>query len=105
MPIAVDRQQLGLHFATGDLIHRAFARRLVGPPTEEFRAVTESALGEVIVADFHDELGIERFPFARALGAPATRAAGRFASESTALFDWFFQLLDLGREFDPFLCG
>src|SRR5512132_3875806 len=77
------------------LIDRARPRRLVGPPTQEFRAVAETPAGEMVVLNFNHELRVERFPFAAAFGAPATRPARRSAGETAALLGWLLQLLDL----------
>ena len=60
--------------------------------------MTESPLREVIVLRFDDQLGVERLPFSRALGAPATRSTGRAAGEAPAVGDGLAQHLDLGRQ-------
>ena len=57
----------------------------------------ESAAGEMIVGNFHNNFGVDRFPFAGALGAPATRTARRAAGESW----WFTQYFEFSRERAP----
>src|SRR5688572_10573836 len=79
-----------------DLLHRALARRLVRAPAKEGRAVTEAAAAEVVVADFDDELGVERLPFGAALRAPAARAAGRVAGEAGRLDELLEPLRERG---------
>src|SRR4051812_32244309 len=58
-----------------DLLHRARARRLVGTPAEEFRAVTEAGASEVVVTNLDHQLGRQRLPLGAALGRPAARSA------------------------------
>src|SRR5260370_10897106 len=48
----------------------------------------------MIVADFDNNFWTDRFPFAAALGAPATRTARRAAAESR----WFTQCFEFSRE-------
>src|SRR4051812_29657295 len=91
--------------AAGDLIHRALLRRLVRSPAEKLRAVAEPPLGEVVVLNFDDQLRVERFPFAAALGAPARRAARRAAGEAAALLSCLAQLFDFGRQVRALLGG
>src|SRR4051794_34312123 len=82
-----------------DLRHRALARRFVGAPAQQPRAVAEPAAGEMVVLHLDDELGRERLEFAGALGAPATGAAGRPAGEAGGLaqgFETFGELAALG---------
>ncbi len=67
------------------LFHGALARILVRAPPKESCAVSKTAAGEMIVRDFDDNLGRDRFPFAAALCAPTARASGRVASET----GWF----------------
>ena len=74
-------------FAMLDLIHRAPTRIFVGTPAQESRAVSKPAAGKVIVCNFDDHFGRDRFPFAASFCDPATRASGRIASESR----WFSQ--------------
>src|SRR5690348_18388469 len=64
------------------LLERALARRLVGPPAQELRAVTKAIAGKMVVADFDHKLRLERLPFGRALRRPAARATRRIAGES-----------------------
>ena len=52
------------------------ARRLVGSPAQQPRAVPEALAAEVVVADLDHQLGLERLPLAE-LGRPAARAARR----------------------------
>src|SRR5688500_2308398 len=59
-----------------DLLERALARRLVGPPADDASPVTEPVSSHVIVLDLDDQLGQERLPLGGALGAPPARAAG-----------------------------
>ena len=60
-----------------ELIECALLRILVGAPAQETGAVTEAPAGDLIVADFGDQRGLERLPFGRALGLPPARAARR----------------------------
>src|SRR5439155_17357521 len=53
----------------------ALARVLVRPPSQEFCAVPEASTREVVVLHLADQLVLERMPFGRALGRPATRAS------------------------------
>src|SRR5215208_6867849 len=57
--------------AAGKLVEPALPRRLVRPPAQQCGAVPEPAFGHMVEADFDDEFGAERLPFAGALGAPA----------------------------------
>src|SRR2546428_6091143 len=64
------------------LRQKAWPRGLVGAPAEELGAVAEAAAGEVVVADFDDQLGRERLPLGAALGGPAAGPAGGLAGET-----------------------
>ena len=77
--------ELGRGQRMGELVHRALARRLVGPAAEQPGAVAEAAAGDLVVEHLDDELGLERLPFGRALGRPAARAARRVAGEARRL--------------------
>src|SRR4051812_23910832 len=72
------------------LLHRALARRFVGPPAEKFGAMTEAAAADVIVAHLHHELRLERLPFAFLPLVPAARAAWCVAGEAR----WLDQALE-----------
>src|SRR3954453_5408178 len=60
----------------GHLLHRALARPLFRPPAQELRAVAETALREIVVLDFADQLRPQRLPFRAFLARPSRRAAG-----------------------------
>src|SRR5262249_44543453 len=79
--------------------HGALLRRFVGAPAQQRGAMPKAFAGEVIVANFHHELRLYRHPFARALGRPATRAAGRIAGKTSV----HAELLEFGRERRLFL--
>src|SRR5690606_14627230 len=57
------------------LRERALARRLVGSPAQQARAVAEAAAAEMVVGDLDHEAGLERQPMRRAARGPAARAA------------------------------
>lgn len=76
------QQSDGAAFAMRDLIESALARRFVGTPTHDFRAVPKTSAGKMIVGDFDNDFRIDRFPFAAAFGTPAARTAGRVAGET-----------------------
>src|SRR5947207_10154830 len=67
------------------LLHGAVARRFFGAPAQEFGAVAKAAASEVIELNLSDELGIERLPFGRTLGAPAARTSGSISGEARRL--------------------
>src|SRR5690606_25850843 len=67
------------------LIERALAWRLVRPPAQKLRAVTEALACDVVVTHLDDELRPQRLPFGRALRAPPARRAGRPAREAGRL--------------------
>src|SRR5437764_11098385 len=64
-------------FAMLHLVHRTLVRGLVGTPAKKLGAVAESAAGEMIIANFHDHFGRDRFPFASAIPAPPARPSRR----------------------------
>src|SRR5690606_36517689 len=51
------------------------ARRLVGSPAQQARAVAKAAAAEMVVGDLDHEAGLERQPMRRAARGPAARAA------------------------------
>lgn len=63
-------EQPGRNNLGSQLLHEALARRLVGPPPQEFGAVSKAPGGDMVVADFRDQFGSKRAPFARAFAAP-----------------------------------
>src|SRR5437879_2179947 len=65
-----------------ELIELALGRRLVRPPAEELRAVTEAARGKMIKLHFRDKFRLQWLPFHRPLGAPAARSVGSAAGEA-----------------------
>src|SRR4051812_8599453 len=69
-------------FAASNLVHRALLRRFIGTPSKDFGAMPEPFPGEMIVGDFDNDFGIDRFPFAGALGAPPAWATGRVAGKA-----------------------
>src|SRR6266481_7407741 len=78
-----------LTFAMLHLIHRTPARIFVGTPTQKIRAVPESATGKMVIRNFDDHSWSDRFPFARAVRAPAAGASGRVASEARCFLKRF----------------
>ena len=83
-----------------DLVHRALARRLVGTIADDLRPVAKTSAREMIVGHLDDDFRIDRFPFARAFGAPTARTAGRVAGKSRRFperFELFRQCRALAR--------
>src|SRR5438105_11873300 len=72
-----------------DLVHRALARRFIGPITQDFGSMPETAAGEMIVSHFDDDLRSDWLPFAGSFGTPATRTAGSVARKSRPLLQRF----------------
>src|SRR5205085_119230 len=67
-----------------DLVKRAVFGAFVGSPAQEGRAVPEAPARHVIVAHLHDQLRLQRHPFAASLRRPAARAARRIAAKPAA---------------------
>ena len=81
-----------IRFLLRDLVHRALLGRLVRPPAYQPRAVAKAVAAEMVVADLHHELRLQRLPLRRTLGRPAARPAGRVAGK-TRRRDQLFQFL------------
>src|SRR5690606_34844780 len=77
--------------AARELIERALLRRLVGSPALERRAVSESTLGKMVVADLYHQSRAERHPLGGPLGAPSAGSA-RSASREAGRLPQRFQL-------------
>jgi hypothetical protein len=73
-------------FAMFHLFHRALTRRFVRPPSQDPCAVPKSPAGKMIIGNFDNDFGIDRFPFTSAIRAPTTRPTWRIASESGRFF-------------------
>ena|SRR5436190_6419224 len=76
------KQRERFAFAMFHLVHGALTRRFVRAPANNLCPVPETLTGEMIVGNFNDNFGVDRFPFAASLGAPAARPARRVAGES-----------------------
>src|SRR4051794_32525935 len=79
------------------LLERALLRTLVRTPAHELRAMTKTAVRDVIKADFADQLRFERFPFTAAVieCVPPARTARSFARETFATDQRFQRLHQL----------
>src|SRR5437762_4188559 len=57
-----------------ELLHGALPRFLVGPPSQDCRAVPKAAASEMVIGHLDDKFRLERLPLRRAPGRPAARA-------------------------------
>src|SRR4051794_8038254 len=80
-----DRGSLAPSGRRSHLIERAGPGLLIRAPTQELRAVSEAAAGEMVVAHLADQGGAQRLPLGAAPLAPAAWAARRLAREAGRL--------------------
>src|SRR5262245_38298856 len=89
------KQGQQIAFRTLHLIECALPRSLIGAPSQQRRSVSKSFIRKMIVANFDDELWLQRLPLARPLGRPSAWSARRSAGEagrSDQRFELFSEL-------------
>jgi len=67
------------------LVKPALPWGFIVPPPHKLRPVAETAAGEVIVLDLHDQLRLERNPVARSVRCPSAGAPRRAAGKAGRL--------------------